>query len=503
MWTSVSKTEGYHPQDSSAYPDRISKNNIKNVFSDCEDFEVRDIDLGLGGHVTAAAVWLDGVVNGTAVSETILRPLTEHARLSECRTESEAIELLLSGAVYSNTVKRTTDFSKLVSLLTHGQCALIFDRAAAAVSFEVRTSNVRSVSEPTLEKSTKGSKESFVETLRTNTALVRRRLCTPKLKLKQTALGRKSDTQAAIFYVEGLTDPSLVTRIETRLASVDIDGVLSSGALEEYIVDSPRSPFPQIMHTERPDRLARYLLDGRVAVIVDGLPLAFVMPVSFAAFMRVSGDDSLHFTVATFLTVIRYFALLISLLLPAVYVAVAMYHQEMIPTQLLFSVIEAKQDVPFTTGMEVFGMLIAFELLQEAGLRLPDPVGDTVSIIGALIVGESAVEASFVSPIAIIVVALSGIAGYSLPSQDLGGAVRLMRLALLLAGVLAGLYGIAVGMCLILLHLAGLESFGTNYTAPLSDGRPWGLWRLLVRPPKPQEKYRDRQLNTDDKRKQR
>ena len=210
----------------------------------------------------------------------------------------------------------------------------------------------------------------------------------------------------------------------------------------------------------------------------------------------------MHFTVSTALTLLRYLALLLSVLLPAVYVAVSMYHQEMIPSKLLQSIIDAKQNVPFSTALEIIALILAFGFLQEAGLRLPNPIGDTVSIIGALIVGQSAVEAQLVSPIAIIVVAVSGIAGYTLPSQDLGSALRLLRFALLLSAIAAGLYGVGLLSCLVLLHLASMDSFGYNYTAPLSDGYRGALLRLLVRLPKRLNKYRDPLLKGYDRRRQ-
>ena len=257
-----------------------------------------------------------------------------------------------------------------------------------------------------------------------------------------------------------------------------MEGLAAAGALESAIVDAPGSPLPQLLHTERPDRLAQYLLEGRIGLLVDGLPIAFAAPVRLSDFMRVSADLNDHPLIASALSLLRWLALGLSLLLPALYVAVALYHQEMIPTRLLLSVIEAKRSVPFSTALEVLGMLISFELLQEAGLHLPNPIGDTVSIIGALIVGQSAVEARVVSPIAIIVVAFAGIAGYTLPSQDLGATVRLMRFGLVLAAITAGFFGIGAGLCLVLLHLASLDSLGQNYTAPLSDGRARPLRRL-------------------------
>ena len=344
----------------------------------------------------------------------------------------------------------------------------------------------RAVGEPTLEKSLKGSRDSFVETLRANTALVRRHLATPRLKLAERTLGRSSHTRVAVLFLEGAAKPGTVAELVRRLEGLGAEALVSLGALEEALSEKPLSPFPQLLHTEKPDRLARWLLEGRAAVLVDGIPIALALPVSFAEFMKVTGDGSMNGLVVSLLTALRYLALVLGMYLPALYAAVAAFHPEMIPTRLLLSIIEAKKDVPFSTAAE----LVAFALLQEAGLRLPNPVGDTVSIIGALIVWQAAVEARLVSPIAIIVVAVSGIACYTMPSQDMGSAVRLCRILLLLAGIAAGLYGVALVSCLIAAHLSSIDSFGQNYTAPLSGRAGGGILKLLFLPPRPGDRRR-------------
>ena len=480
----------------------LSSENIKAIFSCCGDFEIREILFGLHEGKRLNICWLDGIVSGSEVAEDVIRPLTDMLRSRGADTEQQCLSLIMSGSVYSYSAKRHESVDGLIGALTHGHCAVIFDGVSQAVSFEVKSDKTRAVSEPTLEKSIKGAKDSFVEILRTNTARVRRRICSPKLKVLETSVGRKSHTKLAMMFVDGIASPETVRELAERLDSLDVDALLATGTLEEYIVDKPRSVFPQLLHTERPDRFSMYLLDGRIGLLIDGLPVGLVLPATLAEFMKVTGDSANNYMVATVLTVVRYTALLLSALLPALYVAVAMYHQEMIPTRLLLSIIDAKQNVPFSTALEILGMLAAFELLQEAGLRLPNPIGDTVSIIGALIVGQSAVEAQVVSPIAIIVVAVSGIAGYTLPSQDLGSAVRLVRFALVLAAILAGLFGVGVALCLITLHLAEINSFGVNYTEPLSGGEPFALCKLLVQRPKPMNKFRDPALNTADKRRQ-
>lgn len=480
----------------------IATENIKSIFQSCGDFEAREIYYGLDEEKAFTLCWLDGTVSSVDISESVIRPLTEFIRSIDSSTEQESLRLIQRGGVCRHSVKQRERMDELVYDLCHGSCAIIFDGINQALSFEVRGTATRAVSEPTLEKSLKGSKDSFVEVLRINTSLVRRRIANPKLKCLESDVGRKSRTRVSMMFVEGIASEETVRELARRLDSLDVDGLLATGTLEEYIVDAPRSVFPQLLHTERPDRFAQFLLDGRVGLLVDGLPIGLVLPVTLAEFMKVTGDYYNNYLVATMLTWLRYIALGLSMLLPAFYVATAMYHQEMIPTKMLLSIIDAKQHVPFSTALEVIGMLISFELLQEAGLRLPNPIGDTVSIIGALIVGQSAVEARVVSPIAIIVVAFAEIAGYILPSQDLGAAVRLLRMGLVLAAVLGGLFGVGAALCLLMLHLAKIDSFGTNYTAPLSDSEPFPLLRLLIRKPKPLLKYRDPSLNSEDRRRQ-
>ena len=461
----------------------VSLPALRERFSGCADFTERQIRYGLEQELSLPVCWLDGTVSGAALGLEILRPLTELLRAGRVSAPEAALERIRAGGVYRCALQLRQDTDLAAEDLCRGCCLLLFEELGCALSFESKTEQRRAVSEPTLEKSLKGGKDSFTETLRVNTALVRQRLATPELKLAESCLGRRSRTKVAILYLEGLAPEETLRELAARLDALDLDVLLALGPLESGIVDAPLSPFPQLLHTERPDRFAMQLSRGKIGLLVDGLPVGLLLPVTFSAFLQVTGDSSMHFLVSSSLTLLRWLALAVGALLPALYTAVAMYHQEMIPTRLLLSIIEAEQDLPFSTALEVLGMLAAFSLLQEAGLRMPNPIGDTVSIIGALIVGQAAVEAKVVSPIAIIVVAVSGIACYTLPSQDLGFALRLSRLALLLGAIFAGLYGVALVACLSLLHLADLDSFGVSYTAPLASGRPGGLKRLLLRFP--------------------
>ena len=264
-----------------------------------------------------------------------------------------------------------------------------------------------------------------------------------------------------------------------------------------------RALLPQLGQTERPDKFAGALLDGCVGLLVDGLPMGYLLPTTFRLLMHAPEDETHNYLLASALIVLRYFALALSLTFPALYVAVAMYHQEMIPAKLLLSVIQAKQQVPFSVPAIILFMLIAFELLQEAGLRLPNSIGQTVSIIGALLVGQSAVDAKIVSPVAIIVVALAGIAGYTLPNQELSNAVRLLRLALVLAAAIAGLFGILAMLGLVIWYLCTIDSDGVAYMAPFVDSERPALWRTLLRRPQPDNKFRPPEYGSENRRRQR
>ncbi len=478
---------------------KISEKNLKIIFSDCGDFESRILQVEGNPGLSAAAVWIDGLVNTVAVSEDLVRPFAMNDVLARCKNEKECLEKIMSGQVYYATARRRDSMLDVVSDILMGFVVLVFDSLGEAASFDIRSLQSRAISEPTIEKTVKGAKGAFVETIRINTSLVRRHLRTSSLKLKQTVVGRKSGTAVALFYVEGVANEKTVAEATARLDAIDIDGLTAAGNLEQYIVDCPSSPFPQLIHTERPDKFAIELLEGRVGILVDGLPIGFLLPAPLPYFLKVGDDRASHFLVASFLCLIRWISLLITILLPALFVAMNMYHQEMIPTRLLLSIIEAKQQVPFSAALEILGMLLAFELLQEAGLRLPNPVGDTVSIIGALIVGQAAVEARVVSPVTVIVVATAGICSFTLPSQDLGGAVRLVRLIMVLLAITLGLYGLMLGVVLLVWHLCSIESFGLAYTSPLSEGSLRESLSVIFRPPLWLTKRRSSQLGGRDR----
>ena len=480
----------------------LSAKSVAKLFSDCADYESRSIHTGSEEASPVTVCWIDGLVSSKDVAEDVLRPLTDTARLAIANSTRDAVTALLHGAVWACAVKERFARDELAQDLLRGCCAVIFDRAKIAVTFEVKSSETRSISEPASEKTIKGAKDAFVETLRVNTALVRKRLRTPSLKLRQTVVGRRSGTDVAVLWLDGIANENTLSELCKRLDAIDVDGLTAAGDLEQYITDRPGSLFPQLLHTERPDKFAAELLAGRVGLLADGLPVGFLLPATLPAFLRVADDRAQHWLLSSSLMLLRWFALAVSMLLPAFFTAVAMYHQEMIPTRILLSMIEAKQQVPFSAGVEILAMLVSFELLMEAGMRLPDPVGDTVSIIGGLIVGQSAVEADVVSPIAVIIVAATAICGFTQPSRDMGAALRLLRVGMVLLAITLGLFGVMLGTAALVWYLCTLESFGVPYTAPIAEGGFFEVVKALFRVPLPADKYREQALHTADKRSQ-
>ena len=478
----------------------VTPEGLAQLFTDCEDFMLRTIRLGgASGGLRAALCCLDGMVSSGAVSESVLRPLTDPERFGDMESPEEAARRLCEGLAYFYAARKRTCLEETTEDLLCGCCAVVFD--GVAVTFETKQPQGRGVEKSELEKSVKGAKDSFTEVYRQNTALLRQRIRTPELKLAAVTLGRRTRTKAAVVYLQGVTNRDVVEELKQRLGEIDIDGALTTGSLEEYLLHR-HSPFPQLTVTEKPDRFALELLEGRAGLLVDGLPFGFLMQGTLAQQLKVTEDRASHPLVASMLTLVRYAALFISVLLPALYVTITVYHQEMLPDKLLLSVIRSKQDVPFSTAAETLGMLLAFELLQEAGLRLPESVGETVSIIGALIVGQSAVEARVISPIVVIVVAVAGITGYTTPNQDLAAALRLCRFALVLLGLVLGIYGLVFGFILLTYYLCTLESFGTAYLSPFCDGSAGQLLRALLRLPLKRVKRRPAALHPEDVRNQ-
>lgn len=474
------------------YVGAVTDEHISAIFEGAGDFNRRV--LCVGGH-TLYLYAIDGLTSGGDISEFVVKPLVQDAFGG---TMEELYDRALHTAVYNSVALPCDGLDAVAKKLVNGFAVVLF--GTQAIAFEDKTGEKRSPSAPEVESTVKGPKDAFTETVRTNTSLLRRHLRTPALRLYETTVGRRSLTNVTVAYIDGLTEPELVERMQSRLAEIDIDGLVSPTSVEEYVTGSRPTAFPLLQYTERTDRFAQALLDGRVGLLVDGLPLGYLAPVDLGYLMSAAEDRGTDYLSASLLRLLRYLALLVGLFLPALYVSMAAYHPEMLPTLLLRSVIESRQNVPFPTVFEVLGLLAAFELLQEASISLPHSIGQSLSIIGGLVVGTAAVEAKLVSPAALIIVAVAGICGFALPGRGFADAVRLWRLLLAVLASLGGLYGLTMGALCLLVHLAGLDSLGRSYLAPFS--RVSG-WRAVLRRRLVNEKYRDESLHPQDPRNQR
>ena len=468
------------------YQGAVTDRNISNIFQNAADFIRRE--LRCGDH-TLFAYAIDGLIASAYASDYIFKPITQHLQGT---TMSELYQHALSGMIYNNVAKPCEDLNTVALLLVNGFCVVLFP-GEGAIAFEVRTPDKRGTSAPEVENTIKGAKDAFVETIRSNTSYIRRHLRSPDLRLYETQVGRRSLTNVSILWLEGITNPEYVKRMKDRLLQIDIDGMISPSSVEEYVTGSRATAFPLIQYTERSDRFCQGLLDGRVGLLVDGLPIGYLAPADLMYLMESPEDRGRDYVGASAIRILRYFSLAVSLLLPGIYIALAAYHQQLIPLPLLKSIIESKQAVPFTTMSEVLGLLIAFELLQESGIHLPQAIGQSVSVIGGIVVGTAAVEAGIISPVALIAVSVAGVCGFVLPSRDLANAVRVWRFIIALLSALAGLYGALAGLLILLIHLSGLKSLGIGYLS-----RTGHILRKRLKI----EKYRTAKLNPEDKKNQ-
>lgn len=491
-----------HPRREPRFDGPLTAERLRALFRGCADFAERTVLLGGDPRKRTTVFLIEGQVRAERLSDFVLRPLAT-SELLRTADRRDTLRMMTDGIVYCKTVQVCTTLDEAAFALVDGSAVFDFPGEGRMVAYSVATEEKRSVSSPENEPSLKGARDSFVESLRTNTSLVRRRLRAPELKIAESIAGRQSVTPIDVLYLDGLTDPDLVAEACRRVERIDTDELLQTACLEEQIVDETRTAFPLVAYTERPDRFCAGLVEGRVGILVDGIPLGYLIPGTVGQFFTTGQDRAQNWVAASCLSVLRYLCMLASLFLPAIYVAAVDFHPEMLPARLAWSIAEAKADVPFTTVFEVLILLLAFEIVQEAGLRLPSSIGQTVSILGGLVVGSAAVEAKIVSPVVLIVVAIAGIAGYTVPSQEFSGALRIWRFLLAIAGAVGGLFAVTAAAAVLVCRLARMESFGVPYLTPFAaagDERAAG--HGAIRWPIPWVKWRARSLHTRNRRRQ-
>lgn len=451
---------------------QLGKNKVllEEILKDCNDMVKKDFMCGAKRNVRAYILYTDGLTKSEMLEESILRPLLKKeipAFSGDAGQREEQLYCYVSKEVLEMAdLKEFRTMEDVVTQVLAGNTALLLDGCAKAIIISSKAFPTRGVQAADQEVAIRGPKDSFTESLRSNTALIRRRIRDSRLKVKQVTAGERSKTDVAVMYMEDLVKPEVLKEIESRLAGVSMDGILDSGMLEQLLVTDWKTPFPCFQRTQRPDKTASALLEGRVALVTDNSPEALLLPASFHTFFQASDDYYNRWESASFARLLRYAAAVLAIGFPAFYIAIAGFHTEVLPTSLILSFAQARQGIPFPVVVEVLIMELAFELLREAGIRLPGQLGGTIGIVGGLIVGQAAVDAGIVSTIVVIVVALTAIASFSVPNETMATSFRMLKYFFIFMAAMWGLYGFFLAWLFLIAHLCSLESFGEPYLMP-------------------------------------
>lgn len=461
-----------------------------------KDIVIRDFQIPVL-QKDALIIYIDGLTDRNTQNFAVLEPLMilnaiQTAHYQEAKISGkDLINIVYDKLLPEQQVTKTEGLEDIINGILEGNSIFLMDGSPTGLIIETKGWEHRGVDRPANEPVVRGPQEGFTETFRANTAAIRRYIKDPKLISEIFRVGKRSRTLVSVMYIKDIANPRLVEEVKYRIQSIadQTDYISESGALEEYIEDHPRSLLPQMLSTERPDRVAAHLREGHVGIVMANSPFSLVIPATFTIFLHAAEDYYLRWPFGNFLRVIRTASIFIALLFPAIYVGVINYHQEMVPTDLLLSIASAREAVPFPAFVEILFMEFSFELIREAGIRIPSVIGPTIGIVGALILGQAAVAASIVSPILIIVIAITAISSFVVPNYNASFAVRLLRFAFIALAGFLGFFGIAFGIFIFALHLAKLSSFGVPFLTPIAPYKSKNRDRVL-RPPGFSEKYR-------------
>jgi spore germination protein KA len=489
---SIISDEGPAAEDGlySALDKNISQ--IKTSFGHSSDLVFAKFLVNESLKQEAALIYIEGLANKQIINHFLenmsvsSRELKSHT--SHTLKQPDLIEHL---SLPISHLSELHDFTNIYRSMLSGNAVLLLDSVSIGYGMDTCGWKGRDVSESDTESVVRGPKEAFTESIQTNTTLIRRKIKDPRLWIETKPIGNVTQTRVAVVYIHGIANEKLVKEVQERLERIDIDGILESNYIEEFIQDETYTPFPTVFNTERPDVIAAGLLEGRIAIVIDGTPFVLLVPALFTHFFQAAEDYYQRWDISTLLRILRVSAFFISLLGPSVYIAVINFHQEMLPSPLLVSLAAQREGVPFPAVIEALIMEITLEILREAGLRLPKAIGQTVSIVGALVIGQAAVEAGIISAAMVIVVSITAISNFILPAYNMGISIRILRFGFMILAGTFGLYGVAIGLFALALHLCSLRSFGIPYMAPIapyikSDMKDtlWRKprWKLLTRP---------------------
>ncbi|MEA5059162.1 MAG: spore germination protein [Candidatus Pelethousia sp.] len=436
--------------------------DMKALLGSSDDLKVHYFQFGPENCLAAALIFIDGLIDNPTLTDAILRPLMNWEVQPESLPPSAKLLETLGGEVLcAATIENAKAPADLVSNCLMGDVVLLMEGCAGGLSINAKGWEKRSVSEPASETVVRGPREGFTENLRTNTALIRRKIRNGGLRVEQMTVGRKTHTCICLVYLKDVANPKVVETVKYRIGSLDVESILETGYIEEYIEDAPFSPFATIGYSEKPDVVAAKILEGRVAIVVDGTPFVLTAPMLFVESFQTAEDYYTRPFFASGLRLLRYIAYILTVFAPAIFIALTAFHQELIPTTLLLRIAKAREGTPFPVLVEALIMIFAFEILREAGVRLPRPVGQAISIVGALIMGDAAVSAGIVGAPMVITVAITAVAGFLVPSQS--DSSSMLRIFMMIPASFVGFYGLTFGVLALLVHLASLESFGVPF----------------------------------------
>ncbi len=478
---------------------------MRNIFSIPQngDMILREFSVNINNRqVEAFVLFYDGMTDRKLVNDNILQPLMLLSNMDIKTDEKDIVHYVRKHLLPQNQLTISNKYRKIIDLINFGGCGLFIEGCKYAFGADVKGWEHRNVERPNMELVIRGPQEGFNEVLRVNTALVRKIVKDENLVAEDVSVGKRGKTACSLMYIKDITNDSLVQEVRRRLKGINVDFLIDSGELEQYLEDHTFLPSPQMIATERPDRVAAALTEGKVAVIMNGSPNALIMPVTIGAFFHTPEDSYVRFSYANLFRLVRFFGIIFALFLPAIYIAITNFHQEMIPTDLLLAIEASRERVPFPSLVEILIMEFAFELIREAGIRIPGPIGPTLGIIGALILGQAAVAANIVSPILIIIVAVTGIGSFAIPDFSIAFSFRILRFLFIILASLAGFLGFTAGLFIYMLLLCDAKSFGVPFMAPAGPSTIGILTDSITRAPIWKQERRPDFLNTKNEMKQ-
>ncbi|MBD8521369.1 spore germination protein [Lysinibacillus fusiformis] len=441
---------------------------IQNTLGHSNDIIIREITIGEDEPHRLAIISIDGLSDKTMISDSVIDKLMANIEEEQEIEITTINQYVRSSYLTVGDVMNIENFTSLYYAILNGETVILLDGFAEGIITSTKSAKDRAVTEPSTESVIRGPRESFTETLRTNTALIRRKIKSPNLWIKSRVIGEVTQTDVAVMYINGIASDKIVAEVLARLDRINIDGILESGYIEDFIQDSKNTMFPTVYNSERPDVIAGELLDGKIAILVDGTPFVLVVPALFTSFLQSAEDYYQHWMISSLIRILRFFGISLALVAPSLYVAITTFHQEMLPTAMLISIASQREGVPFPAVVEALIMELAFEILREAGLRMPRTIGPAVSIVGTLVIGQAAVDAGVVSAVMVIIVALTAICSFLFPAYGLSNTIRVLRFPLMILAAMFGLFGVMFGIIVIILHLCSIRSFGVPYLSPFA-----------------------------------